>query len=148
MLRLRAQRAAWLILGCVAGLIGGCGRDASPSTTPVTGDNGDASTVDGNGGNAGGAGGGNSGAGGGRAVEAGGACVDCLIDADCPIDSPVCTPGHTCSDSCAADTDCQDGPAVPGNLSVCDPRSHLCVDCLRNSDCGADSYCRADGTCG
>ena len=21
-------------------------------------------------------------------------------------------------------------------------------DCLRNADCGADSYCRADGTCG
>ena len=32
-----------------------------------------------------------------------------------------------------------DGPAVPGDLSVCDPRSHLCVDCLRNADCGSDS---------
>ena len=79
-----------------------------------------------------------------------GECVECLADADCPVDAPVCTPGHSCSDACAGDTDCQDGngPGPPGDRSVCDPRSHLCVDCLGNADCGNDSYCRADGTCG
>ena len=79
-----------------------------------------------------------------------GECVECLADADCPVDSPVCTPGHACSDACASDTDCQDGngPGPPGNRSVCDPRNHLCVDCLGNGDCGTDSFCRADGTCG
>jgi hypothetical protein len=77
-----------------------------------------------------------------------GECVDCLIDTDCPADSPVCTPGHSCSDACTINSDCQDGPAVPGSLSVCDPSSHLCADCLRNADCGADSFCRPDGTCG
>jgi hypothetical protein len=82
--------------------------------------------------------------------RAGGACVGCLVDSDCPIDSPVCTPGHSCSDACASDVDCQDGsgPGPPGDRSVCDPRSHLCVDCVGNVDCGADSFCRADGTCG
>ncbi|HET6150571.1 MAG TPA: hypothetical protein VFH68_23735 [Polyangia bacterium] len=79
-----------------------------------------------------------------------GECVECLVDGDCPVDAPVCTPGHSCSDTCASDTDCQDGsgPGPPGNRSVCDPRSHLCADCLGNGDCGNDSFCRADGTCG
>src|SRR6476620_1327960 len=104
MLRLRAQRAAWLILGCVAGLIAGCGRDASPATTPVTGDNGgDAGTVDGNGGNAGGAGGGNSGAGGGGAVDA-------------AADMRAATPCHT-DDACA------------GSTPRCDVTSGRCVAC-------------------
>jgi hypothetical protein len=79
-----------------------------------------------------------------------GECVECLADTDCPIDAPVCTSGHSCSDACAGDTDCQDGngPGPPGNRSVCDPRSHVCVDCTSHLDCGTDSFCRADGTCG
>jgi hypothetical protein len=79
---------------------------------------------------------------------AGGECVDCLVAADCPADSPLCTPGHTCSDVCVTDADCNDGSSPQDPPSFCDPRNHLCVDCLRNVDCDSDSFCRADGTCG
>ena len=77
-----------------------------------------------------------------------GECVDCLADADCPADAPVCTPGHSCSDACATDADCNDGQGPQDPPSFCDPKNHLCADCLRNADCGADGLCRADGTCG
>jgi hypothetical protein len=73
------------------------------------------------------------------------ACVDCLVDAHCPRETPVCTPGHTCSDACVTDIDC--GAGSPGGGGFCDPRSHLCADCLKNGDCGMDGYCRKDGTC-
>jgi hypothetical protein len=96
--------------------------------------------------------------------ELDGRCVQCLDNADCKSQAPVCTVDHRCV-SCTLDRHCpsvtpacnNDNTCVGctdsarhcgGNTPLCDSDRHECVQCLKNSDCmdSAASRCN-DGAC-
>ena len=87
----------------------------------------------------------------------------CLVDGDCPDDTPVCRlpaslAGRVCT-GCGADADCSraarpvcdtsSGRCVACTSDVqcssptprCDLAAHSCVRCLSSADCGRESFC-------
>lgn len=63
-------------------------------------------------------------------------CVDCLTNANCPIESPLCNSSTNKCVSCVTSNDCNS--ATP----KCDPVTNKCVACGSDGDCGgAAPFC-------
>ena len=68
-----------------------------------------------------------------------GLCVACVMDAQCPVGTPICTPNNVCG-NCLQDSDC--GDAVSGQ--VCDASTGLCAAGCRGTGgngCPIDRIC-------
>src|SRR5262245_20350800 len=67
----------------------------------------------------------------------------CLSNLDCAPADPICEPStHICV-QCLANADCVGVPNAP----ICDPVSFGCVGCLMHADCTASNACLPDGSC-
>ena len=74
---------------------------------------------------------------GGRCARSAGACVQCVIQEDCPVAGQICA-----SNRCVAATHCASSRAC--TAQVCDTSRGICVDCLTNDDCPTGQACRAN----
>jgi hypothetical protein len=64
-------------------------------------------------------------------------CRECNSDADCPSSAPACQPSGLCGECSTSNlTKC----VAP--LSICEPTSGTCVNCVQDTDCTEDNpYC-------
>ena len=100
-----------------------------------------------------------------------GTCFDqCGIDADCPLDSPICDETGTCvadedddgqcsnDDDCVGDNYCHERSCVSANFictlkgcggqrGVCDPSAGVDGDCVNADSCVGDGECIEDHVC-
>jgi len=68
-------------------------------------------------------------------------CVECLENAHCEADAPVCDQNE-CT-GCIENSDCAEHPDTP----VCDDASGACVGCLTEDDCGGNVCAPQTNTC-
>ena len=69
--------------------------------------------------------------------------TSCTTNAECAAADPFCEPSsHICVE-CLTNSDCASKPGTP----ICDPSRFACVGCLAHADCPSGA-CLPDGTCG
>ncbi|MBQ9818307.1 MAG: sel1 repeat family protein [Proteobacteria bacterium] len=85
-----------------------------------------------------------------RCDVGGGECVECLSDADCHGERPLCSADHQCEE-CVASANCAEGlkcgrpPKRIGEMS--DDRNH-CLECVNDSECSPEKpFCNLEGKC-
>lgn len=68
-----------------------------------------------------------------------GVCVNCNVDSDCPLATPLCNAdGNKCV-ACLTSSDCG------GSRTICDDATHKCVGCQSSADCsGSTPICSTD----